>query len=50
MGRVLDSRAVAQHHPAAAKVLVTVLDALRRGSAPRRGGLALVRSMTEERR
>jgi hypothetical protein len=44
MARILDSPRVASAQPAAAKVLVNVLDVLQKGSAPgRRGNLAAVR-------
>jgi hypothetical protein len=47
MARILDSAKVASAQPAAAKVLVSVMDALHKGSAQeRRGNLALVREMT----
>jgi hypothetical protein len=47
MARLLDGR-VPTPKPAAAKVLVGVMDALHKGSARgRRGSLALVRTMTE---
>jgi hypothetical protein len=46
MARILDGR-VPTPKPAAAKVLVSVLDTLHRGSAQgRRGNLAVVKSMT----
>lgn len=49
MARLLDSPRVPSAQPAAAKVLVTVLDSLRKGSARgRHGGLAVVRAMTTE--
>jgi hypothetical protein len=48
MARVLDATAVNQK-PSAARVLVTVLDTLRKASARgRRGSLSLVKSMTEK--
>jgi hypothetical protein len=47
MARILDSSRAASAQPAAAKVLVSVLDTLHRGSAQgRRGNLAVVKSMT----
>jgi hypothetical protein len=47
MSRILDSSRAASAQPAAAKVLVMVLDTLRKGSAQgRRGNLAVVKSMT----
>lgn len=47
MARLLDNPKAVNQQPAAAKVLVTVLDTLRKGSAQgRRGNLALVKSMT----
>jgi hypothetical protein len=47
MARLLDDPKAKNHAPAAAKVLVSVLDMLRSDSArQRRGGLALVREMT----
>jgi hypothetical protein len=47
--RILDSSRVASAQPAAAKVLVSVMDTLHKGSAQgRRGNLALVRTMTEK--
>jgi hypothetical protein len=49
MARILDSSSVASAQPAAAKVLVSVMDTLYQGSAQgRRGNLALVRTMTEK--
>ena len=48
MARILDSSRVPTPKPPAAKVLVTVLDALHKGSAQRRGNLALVKSMTKK--
>ena len=48
MARILDSSRAASAQPAAAKVLVSVMDALHKGSAQRRGRLALVKSMTEK--
>ena len=48
MARILDGR-VPTPKPATAKVLVSVLDTLHKGSAQgRRGSLALVRTMTEK--
>ena len=48
MARILDGR-VPTPKPAAAKVLVTVLDTLHKGSAQgRRGNLAVVKSMTKK--
>jgi hypothetical protein len=48
MARILDGR-VPTPKPAAAKVLVSVLDTLHKGSArSRRGSLSVVRSMTKE--
>jgi hypothetical protein len=45
----MDSPKAVNQQPAAAKVLVTVLDMLRKGSAQgRRGNLSLVRTMTEK--
>jgi hypothetical protein len=47
MARILDSSRAASAQPAAAKLLVTVLDTLHKGSAQgRRGKLAVVKSMT----
>jgi hypothetical protein len=47
MARILDSSRVPSTKPPAAKVLVSVLDTLHKGSAQgRRGSLALVRTMT----
>jgi hypothetical protein len=49
MARILDSSRVASAQPAAAKVLVSVMDTLHKGSAQgRRGNLALVRTMPEK--
>jgi hypothetical protein len=47
MARILDGR-VPTPKPAAAKVLVTVLDALRKSAQGRRGNLAVVKSMTKK--
>jgi hypothetical protein len=48
MARLLDDPSARNQAPAAAKVLVSVLDKLRSDSArQRRGGLALVKSMTQ---
>lgn len=47
MARILDGR-VPTPKPAAAKVLVGVMDALHKGSLQRRGRLAVVRTMTEK--
>jgi hypothetical protein len=47
MARILDSSRAVSAQPAAAKVLVTVLDTLRKGSPRRRGGLELVRTMAK---
>ncbi|HWY01779.1 MAG TPA: hypothetical protein VNY55_18440 [Mycobacterium sp.] len=47
MARILDSSRAASAQPAAAKVLVSMLDTLHKGSAQgRRGNLAVVKSMT----
>jgi hypothetical protein len=46
MARLLDSRAVGPK-PQAAKVLVTLLDALHKSVPDRRGNLAIVKSMTK---
>jgi hypothetical protein len=46
MSRILDSSRAASAQPAAAKVLVTVLDTLRKSAQGRRGNLAVVRDMT----
>jgi hypothetical protein len=49
MARLLDNPRVASAQPPAAKVLVSVLDTLHKGSAQeRRGNLALVRTMTDK--
>jgi hypothetical protein len=49
VARVLDNPRAVSSHPAAAKVLASLLDKLRAASARgRRGGLALVRTMTEK--
>ena len=49
MARILDNPRAPSAQPAAAKVLVTVLDTLRKGSAQgRRGSLAVVRTMVEK--
>jgi hypothetical protein len=49
LSRILDSSKAASAQPAAAKVLVSVMDALYRGSARgRRGNLTVVRTMTEK--
>jgi hypothetical protein len=49
MARILDNSRVASAQPPAAKVLVSVLDTLHKGSARgRRGSLSVVRSMTKE--
>jgi hypothetical protein len=49
MARVLDNPRAVSTQPAAAKVLAVMLDKLRSASAHgRRGGLALVRTMTEK--
>jgi hypothetical protein len=48
MAKILDGK-VPTPKPGAAKVLVSVLDTLHKGSAQqRRGNLALVRTMTEK--
>ena len=47
MAKILDGR-VPTPKPAAAKVLVNVLDTLHKGSTQRRGNLALVRTMTKK--
>jgi hypothetical protein len=46
MARILDGR-VPTPKPAAAKALVSAMDALHKGSTQRRGNLALVKSMTK---
>jgi hypothetical protein len=46
MARILDSSRVPSTKPPAAKVLVTVLDTLRKSAQGRRGNLAVVRDMT----
>jgi hypothetical protein len=46
LARVLDNPRVPSAHPPAVKVLVMVLDTLHKGSARRRGGLELVRTMS----
>ena len=49
MARILDNPRAPSAQPAAAKVLVSVLDTLHQGSAQRRrGSLALVRTMTQK--
>jgi hypothetical protein len=49
MARLLDNPRVASAQPPAAKVLVSVLETLHKGSAQqRRGSLALVRTMTKK--
>jgi hypothetical protein len=49
LARVLDNPRTVNQHPAAAKVLAALLEKLRSASARgRRGGLALVRTMTEK--
>jgi hypothetical protein len=49
MARILDNSKAVNQAPAAAKVLATLLDKLSSASTPsRRGGLALVRTMTEK--
>jgi hypothetical protein len=49
MARLLDDPKAKNQTPAAAKVLVSVLDKLRSDSArQRRGGLAVVRTMTDK--
>ena len=49
MARLLDNPRVASAQPPAAKVLVSVLETLHRGSAQgRRGNLAVVNSMTRK--
>jgi hypothetical protein len=47
MARILDSKAVNQQ-PAAAKVLVSLLDKLHQVAPGRRRNLAMVRTMTSE--
>jgi hypothetical protein len=47
MARILDNPRARSAQPAAAKVLVAVLDALHKGSTQRRCNLALVKSMTK---
>jgi hypothetical protein len=49
MSRILDSSRAVSAQPTAAKVLVSVLDTLHKGSAQgRRGNLAVVKSMTKK--
>jgi hypothetical protein len=49
VARVLDNPRAISSHASAAKVLATLLDKLRAASARgRRGGLAVVRTMTEK--
>jgi hypothetical protein len=49
MARILDNAKAVNQQPAAAKVLAAMLEKLRSASARgRRGGLALVRTMTEK--
>ena len=48
MARILDTSRVASAQPAAAKVLVSVLDTLRKSAQGRRGNLAAVKSMTKK--
>lgn len=49
LARILDNPKAISQQPAAAKTLATLLDKLRAASARgRRGGLALVRTMTEK--
>jgi hypothetical protein len=49
MARILDNPRAKSTHPPAAKVLVSVMDTLHKGSAQgRRNSLALVKSMTEK--
>jgi hypothetical protein len=49
LARILDSPKAVSSQPAAAKVLAALLDTLRSASAHgRRGGLAMVRTMTEK--
>jgi hypothetical protein len=47
MARILDSSRVPTPQPAAAKVLVSVMDTLHKSAQSRRGNLAAVKSMTE---
>jgi hypothetical protein len=47
LARVLDHPRAVSQKPAAAKVLVGVLDTLHKGSDQRRGRLAVVRTMTD---
>jgi hypothetical protein len=47
MARILDSSRTASAQPAAAKVLVSVLDTLRKSAQGRRGNLAAVRSISK---
>jgi hypothetical protein len=48
LARVMDNPRAVSSHPAAAKVLAGLLDTLRKGAARgRRGGLAVVRALTE---
>jgi hypothetical protein len=48
LAHIMDNPKAVNQEPAAAKVLVTVLDTLRKGAARnRRGGLELVRVMAE---
>jgi len=49
MARILDSSTAPTPKPAAAKVLVSVMDTLHKSALGRRGSLALVKSMTEKR-
>jgi hypothetical protein len=48
MARILDSSRAVSAQPAAAKVLVTVVDTLRKAGPGRRGNLAMVKSMTKK--
>jgi len=48
MGRVLDHPRALSSKPAAARQLARFLDDLHKGSAARRGGLSVVRQMTEK--
>jgi hypothetical protein len=48
MARLLDNPRAVSSQPAAAKVLAALLDKLRSAAGGRRGGLALVRTMTEK--
>jgi hypothetical protein len=48
LAKILDNPRAISQQPAAAGKLVDLLDTLHKGAAPRRGGLALVRSMTEK--